>query len=352
MKTNRVATLGISALSMIILILDGKTALASATGGIDMCLRAVIPSLFPFFFLSVIINDRLLGANSKLLRPLSRLCKIPKGSESIVVLGLIGGYPVGAASIYDAYKANALSKAQATRMLSFCNNAGPAFLFGILAPIFDDTVILWALWAIQILSALAVGMLLPGKEEDRISLSHIPSVTPARAMQMAIRNIACVCGWIILFKIVLGFFTRWFFWLLPQTVQILLIGLMELSNGCLSLTALPCAGMRFLFAAVFLSFGGICVCMQTASVIGDLPLKSYIVGKILQVSITVIVAGIAQAFLFPKDSLNITVFLPFSIVILFAILLLKKAVAFRGNIGYNVRKSLHERGALCCFEEK
>lgn len=342
MKSNRTAALIIAGLSMVLLIFDAKTALHSAMQGLDMCVRAVIPSLFPFFYLSAIINDRLLGVNTKLLRPLSRICKIPGGSESILLLGLIGGYPVGAACIHEAYREKVLSKEQASRMLSFCNNAGPAFLFGILAPVFENPIALWVLWGIHIFSALSVGMLLQGESGRQVTLSHTPSVTPVKAMQITLRNLSLVCGWIVLFRIIIGFFDRWFLWLLPRELQILLCGIIELSNGCLSLSVIPCSGLRFLFAAAFLSFGGICVCMQTASVIGDLPLKSYFIGKLLQTVITVILAGIAQAVLFPYEHLEVSVFLYLTAIFLFIIPLSKKAVAFHGNIGYNGRKSQHE----------
>ena len=239
MNSNRTLPLCIAAFSMMLLILDAKTALSSALTGINMCIRAVIPSLFPFFFLSAIINDRLLGVDSKLLRPLSKICKLPAGSESILLLGLIGGYPVGAASVYEAYKAGTLSKQQATRMLSFCNNAGPAFLFGMLSPILENTVTVWILWIIHIVSALTVGILLPGDAENKVNVTHAPSLTPSKAMHMALRNLVSVCGWIVLFRIILGFFMRWFMWLLPESAQIFIGGLMELSNGCLSLSQIP-----------------------------------------------------------------------------------------------------------------
>lgn len=339
MKQNRALTLCIAGLSMMLLILDGRTALNSASSGISICIRAVIPSLFPFFFLSAIINDRLLGTNSKLLYPIARLCKIPPGSESILLLGLVGGYPVGAAGIYEAYKSGALPKSQAMRMLSFCNNAGPAFLFGMLAQIFDISAI-WALWLIHILSALAVGILIPGDSGQDIKISHSPSLTPSKAMQIALRNMVLVCGWIILFRIILGFFERWFLWLFPQSIQVLLFGILELSNGCLSLSAISCDGLRFLYAAVFLSFGGVCVSMQTASAIGDLPFKSYIHGKLLQTAISVHLAGIMQAVLFPGNHLSLSVFLYSAAFFVLFVAVSKKAVAFRRIIGYNGRKSL------------
>ena len=43
---------GIAAsMGMLVLILDGKTALEGARQGIELCLRTVVPSLFPFFLL-------------------------------------------------------------------------------------------------------------------------------------------------------------------------------------------------------------------------------------------------------------------------------------------------------------
>lgn len=336
MSRNRTATLAIAALGMVVLILDTKTAFNAAGQGIDICLKAVIPSLFPFFFLSAIINDRLLGVNLRILKPITRLCKIPEGGESLLLLGLIGGYPVGAASIHEAYRNGTLTKAQATRMLTFCNNAGPAFLFGMLAPFFRSSAAVWTLWLIHILSAVIVGAATPDPDRDRIVLSHQATLTPARAMRISIANMGCVCGWIILFRIILGFCERWFLWLLPQTIQILISGFFELSNGCLSLSDISCTGLRFLYAALFLSFGGICVGMQTASVVGDLPIKSYFLGKISQTAVTFVLAGVTQVFLFPNDFVDLKLPLLMIMFLLLFLPFLKKAVAFPRNMRYNI----------------
>ena len=41
--------------AMLMLILDGRTALTGAAEGIDLCIRTVIPALFPFFVLSPLL---------------------------------------------------------------------------------------------------------------------------------------------------------------------------------------------------------------------------------------------------------------------------------------------------------
>jgi len=111
-----------------------------------MCLESVVPSLFPFLILSGIITTSFTGVEVKILRPVGRLCGIPSGGESLLLIGLIGGYPVGAQCIYRAYETGQISKVDAQRMLGFCNNAGPAFIFGITASLFDSLIYPWLIW--------------------------------------------------------------------------------------------------------------------------------------------------------------------------------------------------------------
>ena len=53
----------------------------------------------------------------------------------------------------------------AQRMLAFCSNAGPSFLIGILSTKFSEGWILWLIWGIHNLSAVAVAMIFGDNEE-------------------------------------------------------------------------------------------------------------------------------------------------------------------------------------------
>ncbi len=293
MKNKRLVTLAVSAIGILLLILDAKTALASATEGITLCLTTVIPSLFPFFVLSAVINSAFSGTKVSILRPISRLCRLPAGAESILILGLIGGYPVGAASISQGYKTGILCKKDSERMLAFCNNAGPAFIFGLLSPILGNISLCWALWIIHISSAIVVGILIPGGSKETVTVHSAQPLGVTQAMQLGIKNMATVCGWVVLFRVILGFTEHWFLWLLPPAFQTVITGILELTNGCLSLAQIESVPLRFLLAAGFLSFGGICVAMQTDSVIGELSLRKYCIGKLLQT-----ILSIAMSFVF------------------------------------------------------
>lgn len=283
-----------AAVGMLLLILDGKTAIAGAQEGIELCLRTVIPSLFPFFMLSMLLTDSLSEASVSIFRPLGRLFRIPAGSESILLTGFLGGYPVGAQAAANACRGGRLTRQQAQRMLAFCSNAGPSFLFGMVAAQFPKLWYAWLLWGIQLVSALLVSVLTPEAENSAVSLEQAKRLSLSDHLQRALGVMAAVCGWVVLFRVVIAFADRWFLWLLPREVRVLVTGILELTNGCCALNEIENVGLRLIFCAGMLSFGGICVTMQTASVIQGLSLKPYLAGKGLQTLISITLALLCQ----------------------------------------------------------
>lgn len=317
--------LGITALAgMAILILDSNTAFTGAQQGIDLCLRTVIPSLFPFFVLSILLTSTLSGVNFALLRPLGSLFNLPKGFESILIPGFLGGYPAGAQSIGYSLQINNITINSAQRLLLYCNNAGPAFIFGILGSVFPEKWMVWALWGICLLSSLLCARMLPNDQTRAVAIPR-ETISLSKAMNQAIRTMATVCGWIVLFRIIIAFLQRWFLWLLPAPLQVLIIGILEISNGCCELLSITDVRLRFLICSGLLSFGGLCVTMQTASVIGELSILPYLGGKILQVCFSLI---ISSAIMYHSCRF-LLIFLP----ILW--LILKKAVDFTILMLYN-----------------
>ena len=280
-----------AAAGMLVLILDGKTALAGARSGIALCLMTVIPTLFPFIVLSVLLSGALLGASIPPLRPVGKILKMPAGTESLLLCAFLGGYPSGAVAVSEAFRAGSLSKDAAERLLSFCNNAGPAFLFGMTLSLFPDAGAAWLLWGIHILSALAVGILIPGKESSPVKLKKGGS--SIGVIKNAITVMATVCAWVILFRIIIAFLDRWILWLLPPEVRVAVIGVLELSNGCCSLTLVNDVRVRLILCSGMLALGGLCVTMQTVSSVRGLKMNQYYLGKILQFVCSILLSAAA-----------------------------------------------------------
>ena len=281
MKNQSIRTSLVVCTGILILILDSKTAISGAKDGIDLCLRTVIPSLFPFFLMSNLLTESLMGVEFRILRPIGRLFGLHKGTESMLIPAFLGGYPAGAQSISQAYRSGHLSKDNAERLLSWCNNAGPAFLFGMIGPMFPSSGYAWALWSIHILSAFLVSKTFPTPvESSQIVPSQTRGIT--EAMISSLRAIATVCGWVTVFRVLIAFLNRWVLWLLPVTAQVTIAGLLELSNGCCSLGLIDNIPVRFALCSCLLAFGGLCVTMQTSSAAMGLSIKYYLAGKALQ----------------------------------------------------------------------
>jgi len=338
-RTKYIYGISASVLTLIIII-DSKRAVSSVAGGINLCLQTVVPSLFPFFILSGIMNSCFWGQEFCFTQPLRRLCRIPSGSESVLLIGLFAGYPVGAKLVSEAYSAGSISKTDARRMLGFCSNAGPAFLFGMLSSVFSNQIIPWILWAIHIFSALSVGFLLPGGSDGKCILQVKERFSITKTLNSAIRNMATVCGWVVLFRLILDFLKKWFLWLLPTEYQVLVSGLIELSNGCIQLQQVQCEGARFILAAAMLAFGGMCVSMQTVSVTGKIGTGYYFPGKLLQMLLSITTSCLIQPLLFRDNHLHCIPTTWLFILICCTVITVylfrrKKVVAFRRRMLYN-----------------
>lgn len=290
----------VTVLAMFMVILDTKTAISGVTDGIDICLKSVVPALFPFCVLSKLITSSAVGYPVRFLRALGRICGIPSGSESILILSFVGGYPFGAQCINDAYRNNIISQRDAYRMTGFCNNAGPAFIFGILGPMFEKRAVVWALMGLQVLSAVLVGILLPHKSKNKCNTYQKATITLPVAVEESVRTMGIICGWVIIFRLILAYCDRWILCLTGMTFNAVIIGLLELSNGCIFLSNIPIPGLRYMIASVILSAGGICVAMQTSTVTKQIGKTLYVPGKVLQTCISALLACGTQYLLFPK----------------------------------------------------
>ena len=287
-----------AASGFLLLILDAKTALQGAGEGIALCLYTVVPALLPFFVLSMMLTGSLMGCPLPFLRPVGAICKMPEGSESILLSGILGGYPAGAQTIAQCWQSGYLQRDSASRMLGFCNLAGPSFLFGIVAQQFTTVSSAVLLWLIQILSAIVTAVILPGRSEEKVSAPNHKPPSLTEILHRSIRIMALICGWILLFRVILAFLHRWFLWMLPVSLQVIVSGFLELSNGCCELSRISMEGLRFVLASGMLSFGGVCVTMQTASAASGLDLHGYLPSKVLQCAISLFFAVIVQKFAF------------------------------------------------------
>ena len=327
-------------IGMVILILDGKTAVAGAQAGMILCLKTVIPALFPFFVLSSLLLRNGSHQTEQSAGFMKRHLWIPAEMSEILIPAFLGGYPVGAQVVTQAYQNGALSRPDAERLLAFCSNAGPAFIFGMLGQMFPKLWMVWALWAIHIVGAVLAALLISGLHTPICIGTFDRANTSGDVLSSSVKTMGIVCGWIVLFRVGISFLDRWVLWLLPGEIRVAVIGFLELSNGCCELSGIQKIPIRFILCSGLLAVGGLCVTMQTVSVTKGLSLRFYFLGKLVQL-LTSLILSICVQFRTPVPLL-------FLFPLFFC---LKKGIAIGQFLVYNISNRFPEV-PLCCFVKK
>lgn len=277
----------------------------------NMCFEFIIPSLFPFFVCSGLLIYSGFGTyiarlTEGIMRPMFNVA--PSGAAAFVT-GIISGFPMGAFCAKELYLCGNLSKAEAERLLAFCNNSGPLFIIGSVgAAIYGKPSYGIALYIIHIVSSILVGIIFRsyGKSHhnspktavntQKKSLSEVFSVSLTEAS----KNIITVCFSIIFFSAV----SRTVLSFLPMNpvFDAVVSGLCEFSTGVLKISALNYGVCeKLVLTSLVVGFSGLCVHLQVMAVTSGagLSLTPYILGKCLH-SITAAVLTAAVMIIYPS----------------------------------------------------
>ena len=302
MKTKHHSPLWLALLLPIALVLASDSATEGAQTALHTCTTLIIPCLFPFFAVSLLVSGlglpRWLG--SKLQAPMALLFGVSGTGAGIFLLSILGGYPVGAALIADSLKRGELTKKEAETLLCFCNNSGPAFLVGAVGVgVFHSSAVGLLLYGVHILSAIITGMFLSGSAPAASSPSVFIeaadlSVVLPDAVSKAVTQTLLVCGYVIFFGAVSGILEATGILstlcgtlalntpLTLHHARALCMGLLELGCGIGAMAGTALSPQALTLCAVLTGFGGISVALQTGGVLHgtDLPLYRHLLGRL------------------------------------------------------------------------
>lgn len=289
-----------------------KETSSAATDGLLLCCRVLIPSLFPFLVVSSLaINSGFAQAAGKVLhKPMEKIFKLPGVCATAFILGLVGGYPVGAANAIFLYRSGLCNKTQAERLLAFCNNCGPAFILGMVgATLFGKSSAGFLLYGAHILSSLAVGLIFRFYKGKNCSAPQNVS-TPCQSekpissvftqsIKASAQSVVNVCAYVIFFsvgikllylsgviplgaKLLVAILKP--FDLSPIFTEKLISGFFELTTGVYGVAASGAAlSARLAATAFILGWAGLSVHFQVLDFMSDsgLSARPYIAGKLL-----------------------------------------------------------------------
>ena len=283
------------------MILAPQQMIDSARYALRLCAELIIPSLFPFFVVSGLLNRLGFSARlaGRLSRPAARLYGISGAGATALFMGLIGGYPLGAAYIADMRRQGLISAEEGERLMGFCNNSGPAFLIGSIgAGVFGSARLGLGLYIIHILSALITGLFFRGSGRYKAQLPHLPESRGSAlidSVRQAAQSILSVCGFIVCFCVIIGLMDAGGYFSLfagrlaaltgleLHAARALLSGVLELGSGIGAMRGLSPSPVNLAIAAGIVGWGGLSVHFQTYAVLAESDIKGdlHLTGRLI-----------------------------------------------------------------------
>ena len=276
-----------------LLLKNGALAAEGVKRGWSLCTGTLLPSLFPFLVLSELLVVSGAGAvlGGLFSRPVRALLGLSRGGTTVLMLGLLCGFPVGMTAALSLYKKGEISKKEVLRLLLIANNPSLGFLVSTVgASMLGSKAAGGVLFLITWLSSLTLGAFLHvigGKFPDMPANGARKTLSASElggCVGNAFFSLLRVFAPVIFFSCVSSCIAA----ILEHRtasprIGALLQGLLELTGGVDCAAHLPHSS-AFLYIAFFSGFAGLSVCLQLFSVLEELhpPLLPYLATKLSQ----------------------------------------------------------------------
>lgn len=261
------------------LMIFSKHCFNGAVNGIEFCLKILIPSLFPFMALSsFIVKSGISHSLGKIFnKPMKKLFGLSGCFAPVIILSMIGGYPIGARGISSLYKSNAVSQKEAEKAALFSVCAGPGFIVNFVGvSLYGSKTIGFIILISQVLSVIIIGIALNLADRSKaesynsnneLKSSEIPissAIVEAAADSSA--GIINICAFVVIFSAL-------------SEIICSLVSSSALENTALCLLEVCTAVNRISkeypleFVAFAIGFGGLCVHFQIFSALGNIKIN-------------------------------------------------------------------------------
>lgn len=297
-----------------LLLKDPRGGAEAVTSGLLAAVQSVLPSLFPCFVLGALLTDSgLISALGMLLsRPFRFLFGISGQGAGAFLLGILCGFPVGAAAVSSLYSRGALESREAERLLFLSASPSLAFLLFTVGALFESPAFGRMLLSAVLLSAVTVGvicrLLLGSCTGDSAPPPHRAplgfSTLFTGAISSAVASSLSVTGYIVFFSVLLTAFARLLpFFGIGESALLILSGITEVTAGCKKAAETASGLCGRVLCGFFAGFGGLCAHLQViATVERPLPdrarrisFRSYFICKLSQGLLTALLVCLFSA---------------------------------------------------------
>ena len=307
---------------IIFLIINPSKYINSAYNGILIWAKAVLPALFPFFFITRLLTE--LGGIKILANYfqgfMQKIFHINGIGAYVFLMSIMSGYPVGAKVTSELYEKKLITKDEAARLVTFTSTSGPLFMIGTVgAGMFLSAKMGFIILLSHFLGAMLNGVLYrnykykPQQMQDKtkFTITTIPDNILEKSMLSAINSILIVGGYIAFFFILIDILTdiglisiisnsiNSLFSLIGVNCDFsnsLVVGFIEMTRGCYELsTYFTDYTIATTVCTFIISFGGLSTMLQAMTFLQKCEIK---IGFFFQQKMTHALLACAISYIF------------------------------------------------------
>lgn len=290
-------------------ILLNRTLIFNTVGfSLDIWITSILPSLFPFFVLSDVLNnyDVINYIPNKIKNIIKKLFNISNNALFIFFISILSGFPSNARNIKNLYKENKISKKEAEHLLFFTHFSNPMFILGTLVTIFLDNKSLGLIILIShYLPNFIIAILLRNNNNPNNNYTINKKNNPkfgiifTKSIKSSIDSLLVILGTLTVFLIISTIIINIFN--LNTTNSLLIKSILELTSGLKELSLLNLDNKSLvILSSCILSFGGLSVHMQVINELTDTDIsyKNFFIGRIFQTILSLIISYIITLLTF------------------------------------------------------
>lgn len=294
-----------AAVFALLLIPFSAEAVQAAADGLKLFGLYVVPSLFPFIVCS---NCMLKGG---LLNRSGREAALPL--PALALTAAVCGTPSAALMLNTVRYESVKDERSASVCCAVLNQAGPVFIISTLSrgflksaeyapalcvshyvPAFIGSLLLCAGWKRRLKFCAQ------SKEKSPACASRIVSESISDSVSVMLR----IGGTIVFFRVIYGVFSGMIGqFSLPESISGSIMGVIEMTNGLKALSAMQ-TRLSVSLCAFLLSFGGLCIFMQSKLVFERLRALPYFLTKL----VCALISGAVMWFWYPRFGVAYEVF--------------------------------------------
>ena len=260
------------AISFLMLLLFPSFSHQGIKNGLALLQNQVIPSLFPFIFISNLLQNFISGSNHFLY----------------IFIGFLSGYPIGAKVVAESNTSNIRISKQ--DLLILCNNPSIAYMLSFIGEQCFQRKYYGLLMYLSILTGNIMYIIikhfivnpydLQSKTNHKLYYCSFSSAAFDSSIKNTFHSLTSISTYVLLFSIISVFINN--ICLLPNLFKYLILGICEITTGTLQITQSSltlCS--KLIIITGMTAFGGLSIFAQTHAMIykTNLSIKKYMTDK-------------------------------------------------------------------------